>query len=267
MAVLRVENGYFQYPGRRILNGINYSVSSGELVAVLGPNGVGKTTLLKCTMGLRNWSNGMSTIDGKRISDMPSRELFGKIAYVPQARSGIPNYTAEDMVLLGRSPKLGIFSQPKEEDRRIACKCMDKLGIGFLRGRKCHEISGGELQMLLIARALASEPSVIVLDEPESNLDFRNQIMVMEALKSLTEDGVACLFNTHYPAHALQYACRSLLLERGGKASFGPTDEIITEQNVERAFSVRAVIGTVEHEGRTVRDVIPVALSEDAYAQ
>lgn len=263
MAVLRVEDGHFQYsPDKKILDGISFSVSSGELVAVLGPNGVGKTTLLKCTMGLNSWSYGKSTLDGKAISSLSPKELFEKVAYVPQARAGMPNYLAEDMVLLGRGARLGFFSQPGENDLEAVNECMDRLGISFLRGKRCQEISGGELQMLLIARALASEPSVIVLDEPESNLDFRNQIMVMEALKGLTEDGVACLFNTHYPAHALQYASKSLLLERGGKATFGLTDEIITEENVERAFAVRAVIGTMEQEGRLIRDVIPISLSE-----
>ncbi len=266
MAVLRVEDGHFQYsPEKKILDGISYSVSSGELIAILGPNGVGKTTLLKCTMGLNKWSYGRSTLDGCDISSLSPRELFRKVAYVPQAKSGMPNYRAEDMVLLGRGAKLGFFSQPDDNDLEVVDECMKRLGISFLKGKRCHEISGGELQMLLIARALASEPAVIVLDEPESNLDFRNQIMVMEALRSLTKDGVACLFNTHYPAHALQYANKSLLLERGGKATFGLTEEIITEENVERAFSVKAVIGKICQKGKLISDVIPISLSESEH--
>ncbi len=263
MAELKVEDGHFQYsPDKKILDGINYSVKSGELVAILGPNGVGKTTLLKCTMGLNRWSYGRSMLNGNEISQMRPEELFGKVAYVPQAKADIPNYLTEEMVLLGRGAKLGFFSQPKKEDYEVVDNAMERLGITFLKGKKCREISGGELQMVLIARALASEPEAIVLDEPESNLDFRNQIMVMETLKKLKEDNVACLFNTHYPAHALQYASKALLLERSGKASFGPVEEIINEGNIERAFRVKAVIGELESEGKLIRDIIPISLSE-----
>lgn len=263
MTRLVVEDGHFQYsPDRKVLDGISFSVSSGELIAVLGPNGVGKTTLLKCTMGLQKWSFGRSTLDGKDISTMSPRELFSAVSYVPQAKAGVPNYSIEDMVLLGRGSRIGTFSQPRKEDFIKVDECLERLGISFLKGKRCAEISGGELQMVLIARALASDPAVIVLDEPESNLDFRNQIMVMETLASLAREGVACLFNTHYPAHALQYANKSLLLERNGRATFGSTDDIINEMNVERAFSVKAVIGSVETTEKVVRDVIPISLSD-----
>ena len=263
MTELKVEDGHFQYsPEKKVLDGIDFSITSGDLVAILGPNGVGKTTLLKCTMGLQKWSEGSSYLNGKDIQTMSPRELFSTVAYVPQAKAGTPNYSVEDMVLLGRGSRIGIFRQPGKEDYEKVEQCMKKLGIGFLKGKRCAEISGGELQMVLIAKALASEPEVIVLDEPESNLDFRNQIMVMETLASLAEEGVACLFNTHYPSHALQYANKALLLERNGKTTYGTTEKIITEENVERAFSVKAVIGSVETIEKVVRDVIPISLSE-----
>ncbi len=261
MSTLRANGGVFSYPdGKRILDNICYEVSKGELVAILGPNGAGKTTLLKCTMGLLGWQGGSSTLDGEDIAGMSPRELFSRVAYVPQAKAGTPNYYTEEMVLLGRGSRIGFFRQPSERDRTIALECMHRLGIGYLQGKRCAEISGGELQMVLIARALAGEPEVMVLDEPESNLDFKNQLMVMETLSSLTRSGVACLFNTHFPAHALQYADRALLLGKDGRAIFGTTCEVITEANIERTFSVHAVINEIETAEGPVRDVVPISL-------
>ena len=142
---------------------------------------------------------------------------------------------------------------------------LGELGLSALREKRCSELSGGELQMVLIARALAAEPEVLILDEPESNLDFRNQLLVMDTLSALASRGMTCVFNTHYPAHALRRAGRALLLSRDGTAVFGKTDEVVTERALERAFGVRAVIGEIDTDGGTVRDVIPLEIrKEDA---
>lgn len=261
MSTLRVEGGVFSYPvGTKVLDEVCYEVSKGELIAILGPNGAGKTTLLKCTMGLLGWQGGRSTLDGVDIAGMSPRELFSKVAYVPQAKADTPNYYTEEMVLLGRGSRIGFFRQPSERDRTIAIECMGRLGIDYLVGKRCAEISGGELQMVLIARALAGEPGIIVLDEPESNLDFKNQLMVMETLSSLTRSGVAVLFNTHFPAHALQYADKALMLGKNGKALFGWVSEVISKENIESIFGVRAVISEIPTEDGIIRDVVPISL-------
>ncbi len=256
-----VERGCFSYKKHtQVLRDCSFDVHSGELCAILGPNGSGKTTLLRCAMGFLRWTSGASRLDGRDIAGLSARTVWREMAYVPQAKGVAPSYTAEEMVLLGRGGSLGAFSQPGKRDYEIMERVMGELGILFLREKRCNELSGGELQMVLIARALAAEPKVLILDEPESNLDFRNQLLVMDALSGLAESGMTCVFNTHYPAHALQRAHRALLLAQDGTAIFGDSAEIVTESHIERAFGVRAVIGSVETPEGTVRDVIPLSI-------
>ena len=262
-AVLRIENGSFAYKGGpQILKDINVEVRAGEILAVLGPNGAGKTTLLRCMMDMLHWDTGRSLLDGEDIRNMPASTLWRRMAYVPQARSAATSYTAFQTVLLGRSARIGAFSSPKEEDMKVAERVMKRLGIWELADKPCHAISGGELQMVLIARAMAAEPEILVLDEPESNLDFRNQLVVLDTMTSLAAEGMACIFNTHYPAHALQRADRSLLLTKGGMSIYGPTKYVVSEDDIRSIFGVNAVIGDFEAEDSTVQSVIPVSISK-----
>ena len=262
-AVLRIENGSFAYKGGpQILKDINVEVRAGEILAVLGPNGAGKTTLLRCMMDMLHWETGRSLLDGEDIRNMPASTLWRRMAYVPQARSAATSYTAFQTVLLGRSARIGAFSSPKKEDMEVAERVMKRLGIWELADKPCHAISGGELQRVLIARAMAAEPEILVLDEPESNLDFRNQLVVLDTMTSLAAEGMACIFNTHYPAHALQRADRSLLLTKGGMSIYGPTKYVVSEDDIRSIFGVNAVIGDFEAEDSTVQSVIPVSISK-----
>ena len=150
-------------------------------------------------LGLLEWKTGGTYIDGISIKEIPYHQLWQKIGYVPQAKASAFAYHAEDMVLLGRNAYLGTFGQPKKADREIALACMEEIGIGYLKGRLCSRISGGELQMVLIARALAGGPSILVLDEPESNLDFRNQLIVLETIERLCrEKGISAIPRKHF---------------------------------------------------------------------
>jgi len=260
-----IRGGSFAYKGgRKVLDNVSLSAGSGDLVAVLGPNGAGKTTLLRCAMGFLKWSEGASLLDGEDISSLPQRRLWQNMAYVPQARGAASSYTAQEMVLIGRASRFGALSQPGRADFEAALGVMERLGILKLRDRRCSQMSGGELQMVLIARALAAQPKVLILDEPESNLDFRNQLLVMETMSSLAADGIACIFNTHYPAHAMRRANRALLIGADGKGLFGDVDSVVTEENIERAFGVRAVISEVETPVNITRDVIPISVTGPA---
>jgi iron complex transport system ATP-binding protein len=144
---------------------------------------------------------------------------------------------------------------------------MERLGIAHLADKPCYAISGGELQMVLIARAMAAEPEILVLDEPESNLDFKNQLIVLDAMTALAAEGVACIFNTHYPAHALQRAGKALMLSKDGESIFGDTTAVVTEENIRRAFGVEALIGEVETPQNIMKNVVAVGISEEASAQ
>jgi len=264
--ILSVENGTFSYNNKQnIFENINFSVESGNLLAILGPNGAGKTTLLRCITGMLRWTDGMSTLDGENIRNIPEKRLWSRLSYVPQAKSSPSSYTVMEAVLLGRSSRIGIFAQPTKEDIERAENVLDQLSIAKLRNKRCHEISGGEYQMVLIARALVSDPEVLILDEPESNLDFKNQLIVLDTMSRLAQQGIACIFNTHYPEHALQRSDKALILSHG-KAVFGSTSRILTEENIENAFGVKAVIGEIETRESVIQNVIPLRLSDQESA-
>ena len=258
---LRVENGAFFYrKGTPVFNDINFEVGEGEILAILGPNGAGKTTMLRCITGMLKWRSGKSILDGQDVASMKPKQIWSKMAYVPQAKSVSSAYSAIEMVLLGRSSHLNVFEAPKQADVQKAMEVLDFLGIAHLAEKKCSEVSGGELQMILIAKALASDPQVLILDEPESNLDFKNQLVVLDAISSLAAKGMTCIFNTHYPDHALQRAHKSLILSKGGSYVFGDTPAVVTEENIRSAFGVDAVIGEIETPGNTLKNVIPLSI-------
>lgn len=261
---LTVENASFSYKkGVPVIRDMNFSAGSGELIAILGPNGAGKTTLLRCMMGFLTWNEGRCLIDGEDIRTMPSRKLWQRVSYVPQAKGAFASMTARDMILLGCTNRIGVFSVPGSAQRAQVETLAEQLGITGLLDKKCTEISGGELQMVLIARALAAKPELLILDEPESNLDFKNQLIVLDTMSRLAAEGMCCIFNTHYPTHALMRASKSLILRKGGTSIFGDTPAVLTEENIEKAFGVKAVIGEIETSGNIYYSILPLKLIEN----
>lgn len=219
------------------------------------------TQLIKCMIGLLKWKSGCSELDGTNISQLRHRELWQKIAYVPQAKGSAFSYSAIDMVTLGRSAHLGTFSQPGKEDRAAAERAMEDMGITYLHDKLCNEMSGGELQMVLIARALTIDPCMLVLDEPESNLDFKNQLIILDTIKRLSEKrGISAIVNTHYPEHALKMSDKALILNRDGTSEYGAAEEVINEENMRRSFSVQVYIDNFEYDGVRHKSVVPLYL-------
>jgi len=245
--IFEVKKGGFGYRNHQnILTDISFSVSDGQVLSILGPNGVGKTTLLRCMMGLLSWKSGGSYLDQENIKHLPASRLWQKIAYVPQAKGVAFSFTVKEMVLLGRSAHIGMISQPGKEDEQLCIRAMEAVGILHLQDKYCNQISGGELQMALIARALCSQPSLLVLDEPESNLDFRNQLIILDTIERLAhEQNISCIFNTHYPAHALKISTKSLILSRDGRSIYGDSREIINDREMKRVFQVHVHINHV----------------------
>jgi len=264
--IFSVENGRFGYKGADDLwHDVNFEVRQGEVLSILGPNGVGKTTLLKCCMGFLKWRCGASKLDGTPITSIPHKELWQKIAYVPQAKNAGFSMTALEMVLLGRNAHMGTFSQPSPRDYELAHEMLADLGIEHLTHKLCSQVSGGELQMILLARALASQPEMLILDEPESNLDFKNQLIILETMTNLAHrKNIACIFNTHYPSHALSVSDKALLLCKQGEARFGDTEEIITESNMREAFQVNVQINHYEVEEKDYKSVLALSIAQAA---
>ncbi len=260
---LCVNNGCYRYTDgeRVVLQNVSFEAAPGEVTAILGPNGAGKTTLLRCAMGLLKWQSGASFLDGRDIRSLSQRQLWQSVAYVPQARQASQAYTVEELVLLGRSARISRFSLPGKKDMEAANAALARLGLQDFAKRSCGELSGGEMQMVLIARALAAEAQVLILDEPESNLDFKNQLLVLDTISALAKEGMTCIFNTHYPAHALRRAQKSLLLSKTGAYRFGETREVLTERTIAEYFGVRVVIGEIQTAEGAYEDVFPIGLA------
>ena len=256
-----VRGGSFSYGSDLVLKRISFSVESGEVLCVLGPNGAGKTTLLKCMTGLLKWDEGESCIDDKPLQVWRQKDLWRRIAYVPQAKGSAFGFTAFDMVLLGRSAHLRTFEQPDEKDKRIALSAMEDAGIASLKDKLCTEMSGGELQMVLIARSLAVEPEMLVFDEPESNLDFKNQLIILNTIYRLAKERrISAVVSTHYPAHAMKIADKALILNKSGESTSGAVEKVITEDSMKKAFGVQVCINEFEYQNAIYKDVVPLYL-------
>lgn len=237
------------------------------MLTILGPNGAGKTTLLRAMLGLMPWTEGASFLDGKDVRDWAQRDFWRRVGYVPQARANaFAPLTLAQLVVLGRSARMGSLAMPGDDDWAAADQAMRETGIAHLAERRTTEVSGGQLQLAYIARALAADPECLILDEPESNLDFRNQTLVLEVIERLTAKGLGVVINTHFPAHALRLADRTLLVPRGKPPVFGATRDVMTEESLTELFGVQVRMREVElPEGRApyVAAVGRTGLGED----
>jgi iron complex transport system ATP-binding protein len=233
------------YPGRVVGRSLELALADGEVLCILGPNGSGKTTLLRTLLGLIPALSGTVSVDGADIRGMARERVARDIAYVPQASSAAFDFTAEEVVLMGRTAHMGAFSPPSRRDRDIARAALDRLGIGELAPRAITAVSGGERQLVLIARALATEARAIVMDEPTANLDFGNQARVLGQVAGLRDAGVSILLCTHDPDHAFQVADRVLLLRDGRAITLARTEDALTADNLSALYGVPVHVAEV----------------------
>lgn len=259
---IEVHQGSFGYPGYQpLFDDISFAVNPGEVLTILGPNGAGKTTLLKCITSMLSWNKGLTYLDGQDIAKMKPTDIWRRLSYVPQVQAAVFSYSVLDMVLMGRSAHLNWFSLPGKRDISIARSALRSVGITYLEKRVCSELSGGERQMVMIARALASEPGIIILDEPESHLDFRNQLIILDILENISrEKGISCIINTHFPEHALRISDQTLILGKECGYVFDRTGEVITEENLRKYFGVQARLLSYTDRGIDRKTVVAVAI-------
>lgn len=261
--IFELSNASFSFSGNGengfVFDDVSFSCESGQIVGILGCNGVGKTTLLKCITNLLPLSKGVAKLNDEDVKRIPSRVLWQRVSYVPQIREFVSSCSVEEMILLGRTPLINCLSVPKDEDYKAVDEVIELLGLEKIRLRSCREISGGELQLALIARALVSNPEVLILDEPESNLDFYNQLLVLEKIVFLAKErGLVCIFNTHYPEHALRFANKSLILGKDCSWVFGKSQDVVSCENIEKYFNVKTFIGNVNYESRDYSYIVPI---------
>lgn len=229
--MLQVENLAFRYPnGGRNLAGISFVLDRGNVVSVLGPNGAGKTTLIRCLLGGLPATGGRVTIGGIEAANLNARQLASKIAHVPQSVQSVFGHAVGDIVLMGRSAHLGILQAPDSRDREIASAALARVGMLHLAERPFETISGGERQLCLLARALAQQSPILILDEPAASLDFGNQIRILNIVSSLAHAGYAILMTTHHPDHALLVGTSVLAIRDGRIFGTGSPRSLLSSQ-------------------------------------
>lgn len=243
MSLVCGTNINFSYTGRLILDDFSFAVEEGEMTAIIGPNGSGKTTLLKIINGLLFPAEGSLTIDGRDTSNWSRRELARAVAVVPQENLSIFPFYTEEIVLMGRFPHLRTYSFEDKKDYSTARKAMEKTDILSLATRRYDELSAGERQRVLIARALAQEPKILLLDESTAFLDLAHQVQFLALLRQLNkEQKLTVIFVTHDINLAAQNADRIILLYCGKNYAIGSPAEVITAKNIKEVYDVDVLV-------------------------
>uniref|UniRef100_UPI00334299F6 ABC transporter ATP-binding protein n=1 Tax=Castellaniella defragrans TaxID=75697 RepID=UPI00334299F6 len=240
MSVLELRNVSVGYGATHCLEQVSLTLDKQEIVCLLGPNGCGKTTLLKAVLGLLKPQSGAILVDGKPLPDWTRAALAQRIAYVPQAHLGAFPFTVEQIVLMGRTMHLRWHASPGQKDRTIALQALERLGISHLRQRNYMQLSGGERQLTMIARALAQQTQALVLDEPTSSLDFGNQLRVLAHIRQLRDAGYLILLTMHQPDQVLRVADRVVLLHERRVLAAGDVDHIMTAQRLGQIYGLSA---------------------------
>ncbi len=234
----------FRYPGSDwVFRNVSLTVAEGAVTAVLGPNGRGKTTLIRCAAGLAKPQEGQVKNDGS-------------VGFVPQTRAGAFAYRAIDMVVMGRVRQVSLFGSPTRGDHVAAMDAMERIGIGHLADRQFPTLSGGEQQLVLIARAIASESPLLILDEPTTGLDLHNQAQILSLLRKLVADGMGVLLTTHHPDHALYLADVVVLMGGGGDVRAGPAATMLSDVELSRLYGIDVQTITYGHRGDSRRAII-----------
>ena len=233
---IEVKHLRFSYGHQPVLHDISFRVEKGEFLSILGPNGVGKSTLFRCILGLLSGYTGQVLVDGMDARLFDVREAAKHIAYIPQSSHSIFNYSVNDIVLMGRTSALSAFRTPGKADRELCQWAMKKVGISHLADRCFHKLSGGEQQLVLIARALAQKAPVLMLDEPTANLDFSNQILVLEQARALAREGYTVIQTTHSPEQSYMFSDRILAIQKGRVLVDGTPGEVLTETTIRALY-------------------------------
>lgn len=244
--MLEVKDLAFGFPGRTVGREVSFSLGAGEVMCVLGPNGGGKTTLFRTLLGLLERHAGSIRIEDQPLEKLSRGEIARRTGYVPQGHAAYFAFTVREFVLMGRTAHLGAFASPAATDSLVVSRVLESLGIAALAERPVTEISGGERQLALVARALAQQPRLLVLDEPTAGLDFGNQMRVLERISNLSEKGMSILFSSHHPDHAFMCAGRALLLGEGRALEVGRPRDVIRADTLQRLYGVPAQVLSTE---------------------
>lgn len=243
--ILEIKNLSCGYGEKIVVKDLSFTVKSGEILCILGSNGIGKTTFFKTMLGFLKTKGGQALLDGENILDLKEKDFAKLIAYVPQAHTPPFPYKVIDVVVMGRTAHLGVFASPSKKDYNIALKSLESLGIEYLKDKPYTMISGGERQLVLIARALTQNAKLLIMDEPTSNLDYGNQMRVLKRIKMLANKDMAIIMTSHFPDHALISATNILLMGKNYKYEYGSSKEMITSDNLKKLYNIDVQIEKV----------------------
>jgi iron complex transport system ATP-binding protein len=255
--LIKVEGVHFGYSGKPLFTGIDLAIQKGEIVTLLGPNGCGKSTLIKLMVGVLSPRAGRVLYDGTDISRMGPRHLAREIAYVPQIHKSAFPYSVMDIALMGRIPHKTFFFRYTGKDLEIAYDALKRLSILHLAERPYTEISGGERQLTIIARALTQGAGTFIMDEPAAGLDYGNQLRLLEQIDKLSHEGYTFVKSTHSPEHALWIADRAVMIKDGKIMADGPCEDVVNDDNLFHLYNAR--VNVVRAEG-SFRFCVPQAI-------
>ncbi|HCF49178.1 MAG TPA: iron ABC transporter ATP-binding protein [Syntrophomonas sp.] len=243
MALLEVKEVAFAYEGHRtIFKDVSFSIDKGDLFTILGPNGCGKSTLLNCLARIRPLSHGQIMLQGKDMSRMSAHQVAQKIAYLPQSIYFSYGYSVREFVVMGRTPHLGMFSRPRKPDYKLVDETIAMMNLSHLANKSVNQISGGELQLVCIARAIVQQPEIILFDEPTSALDYGNQLRALRLIKNLADKDYAVIMTTHNPDHPILLGGIAGVLSRSGYMETGSVEQILQQERLSELYGTRLQI-------------------------
>ncbi len=245
---LEIKDLHFSYGEHEVLKGLSFSAEYGELLSVLGPNGVGKSTLFRCILGLLKPQSGQCLIDGKSTSGLSAKELASHIAYIPQSHYPTFNFSVMDMVLMGTTAQINAMSVPGKRQVKLAKEALKRLGIAHLAKRGYTNISGGERQLVLIARAIAQQAKILIMDEPSANLDYGNRTRVMQTVKNLAREGYTIIQSTHDPDQAFLYSDKVLAIHDGQILACGNPGDTINSALISKLYGVDVEVCSLKND-------------------
>ncbi|MFA9397902.1 MAG: ABC transporter ATP-binding protein [Clostridiaceae bacterium] len=255
MEMISANNLFFSYGSNIILNNMNFSIKKGTICGILGQNGTGKTTLIKCLNGILKPQNGEVLINNIPISKMSCREIARNISTVPQQTNLVFQYSVLNLVLMGKMANLNFLNTPNKDDEKQVIKILEELNIQHLKYKVFNDLSGGERQLVLIARAIFQNTPIILLDEPTSHLDYKNQVYIMNVIKKIVKNkNITCVVNLHDPNIALNYCDHIIMIKNNKITNNGKTSDIISKLNLSNLYDMEISLCKTE-EGRKV--VVP----------